>query len=151
MKCALLHYTSCWVFDTITKLAWSLWIPRYLQVTKNRDSTLKIKEHWTTKRLFYTDFYSFQNFSQRVGTIISQGTIHKLCNAFSTVFDHQPTYGNVLAVILLMKYHTRPFNSDTFVGNLPNPTVLRNLWMAHKKILLCNQMTWIEVATKSTI
>ena len=34
MKCALLHYTGCWVFDAITKLTWSLWISRNLKGAK---------------------------------------------------------------------------------------------------------------------
>ena len=32
------------------------------------------------------------------------GVIHKLCYAFFSIFDHLPTYGYVLAIILLIIY-----------------------------------------------
>ena len=54
------------------------------------------------------------------------GAVHKLDNAFFTVFDHPPTHSNALAIILLMTYNTRVCYSNAFANHPPTPPALRN-------------------------
>ena len=46
---------------------------------------------------------------------------------FSPFFDHPPTYGNVLTIILFITHHTRVCNSNTLADHPPTPMVVHNL------------------------
>ena len=59
---------------------------------------------------------------------MSLGAIHKLRNAFLLLWDHQSTCSNAFAIILLMNYHTRVWDSKAFSNNPPIPSALRILW-----------------------
>ena len=48
-----------------------------------------------------------------------KGTFTYYVTQFSLYFDHPPTHGNAFTVILLIEYHTRLCNSNTFADHPP--------------------------------
>ena len=65
------------------------------------------------------------------------GAFQKLRNAFFTVFDHPPTYGKALAIILLKNHHTRVCNSNALALALLmtfHPMIM-NLLTTHPPLL----------------
>ena len=52
-----------------------------------------------------------ESFATKFQIIHSLGVIQKLRYAFFSIFDHLPTYGNVLAIILLIIYLIKICNS----------------------------------------
>ena len=62
---------------------------------------------------------------------------YKLCipwglftNYVTHFFDHPPTHGNILAMILLKTHHTRVCYHNAFAGHPPTPIAFCNLWTA---------------------
>ena len=51
------------------------------------------------------------------------GVVHNLRYALFSIFDHPPTYSYVLAMISLMNYHSKVFNSYIFADHQPTSSV----------------------------
>ena len=64
---------------------------------------------------------------------IFEGPFTNYVTHFLLVFDHPPTYSNVLAIILLMTFHTRVCNSHILADHPPTPIALRNMWTASNR------------------
>ena len=77
------------------------------------------------KKLMY--IVNLTHTKQLLSVTLCEGTIQQLRNTFLADFYHPPTYCNVLAVILLMTYHTRLCNSNTFADHPPTPSALRDM------------------------
>ena len=61
------------------------------------------------------------------GHICKRGLLTNYVTHFSLFFDHQYTYGNAFAAILLMIYNTRFCYSKAFANHPPTSIALRNL------------------------